>query len=52
MEAFIFALNAVLPIIITVVIGYFLKMIGWMDQGFAKKANKLCFRVFLPVMLF
>ena len=52
MDSFIFAVNAVLPIILMVSIGYVLKRIGFMDQSFAKMANKLVFRVFLPVMLF
>ena len=48
MESFIFALNAVAPIILTVAIGYLLKKIGMMNEDFAKKANKIVFRVFLP----
>lgn len=52
MDSFIFAINAVLPIVITVGLGYILKKIRFMSADFAKQANKLCFRVFLPVMLF
>lgn len=52
MESLIFALNAVLPIIFMVLIGYFLKRIGFMKPEFSKAANKLVFRVFLPAMLF
>lgn len=52
MNSLIFALEAVTPIIITVVIGFLLKKIGLMNEDFAKKANKLVFRVFLPVLLF
>ncbi len=52
MDSFIFAVNAVAPLILTVAIGYMLKRIGLMDGDFAKKANKLVFRAFLPVMLF
>ncbi len=48
----IFAFNATTPIILTVLIGYFLKRIGMMNADFSKAANKLVFRVFLPVMLF
>ena len=47
-----FAFNSVSPIILTVAIGYILKRIGMMNPDFAKAANKLVFRVFLPVMLF
>lgn len=52
MDSLIFALNAVAPIVIMVAIGYILKRIGFMSADFSKQANKLCFRVFLPVMLF
>lgn len=48
----LFALSAVAPIIIMVLIGYFLKSIGWMSKDFAQNANKLTFRAFMPVMLF
>ena len=52
MNSFLFALNAVLPIILTVVLGYILKRIGIFPIELAKPVNKLVFRVFLPVMLF
>lgn len=52
MESLIFAFNSVSPIIFTVAIGYILKRIGFMSGEFSKAANKLVFRVFLPVMLF
>lgn len=52
MDSLIFAVNAVLPIIIMVAIGYFLKRFGFINDEFAKRANKLVFRVFLPTMLF
>ncbi len=52
MESFIFALNAVLPIIVMIVLGYMLKKKGFMNAAFAKAANRLVFRLFLPTMLF
>ncbi len=52
MDSFLFAVNAVSPIILTVVIGYFLKKAGLINQTLAKAMNKLVFRVFLPSMLF
>ena len=51
-NSFIFAVNAVSPILLTVVIGYILKKIGLLGQDLAKSINKLVFRIFLPVMLF
>ena len=52
MDSLIFALNAVAPIVAMVAIGYILKRIGFMSADFAKMANKLVFRLFLPCMLF
>ena len=52
MDSLIFAINAVAPIIAMVAIGYILKRIGFMTPEFAKAANKLVFRLFLPAMLF
>ena len=52
MDSFIFALNAVLPIILTVAVGYFLKRIGLISQDLARGGNKLVFRVLLPALLF
>ena len=51
-DSLIFAINAVTPIVAMVAIGYLLKKIGFLYEKFAKQANKLVFRVFLPVMLF
>ncbi len=52
MDAFIFATNAVLPIILMVAIGYILKHIGLINEPLAKAMNKLVFKVLLPCMLF
>ena len=52
MDSLVFAINAVAPIILMVVIGYVLKKIGFMNASFSKMANKLMFRIFLPAMLF
>lgn len=52
MDSLIFAVKAVAPIVLMVVMGYVLKTIGLMNGEFAKAANKLVFRVFMPVMLF
>lgn len=51
-DAFIFAANAVLPIVILIVLGYMLKKIGLLTKEFLDVGNKLTFRVLLPVMLF
>ncbi len=52
MDSLLFAIEAVLPIILMVVLGYVIKSIGLVKQEHAKILNKMVFRVFLPVMLF
>ena len=52
MEAFVFALGAVTPIILTVALGFLLKVLGILPVGIVKPLNKLVFRVFLPILLF
>ena len=52
MESFLFAVNAVAPIMLMMVVGYFIKKCGLVNPAFAKVANRLVFRLFLPVMLF
>ncbi len=47
-----FTCNAVLPIILMILIGYFLKRIKLLPDTFWKMANKLCFKLCLPAMLF
>ena len=52
MDSLIFAFDSVAPIIFTVAIGYILKRVGFITGDFVKMANRLVFRVLLPVMLF
>ncbi len=52
MDTLIFALEAALPLVATVAVGYILKRVGLMSADFARAANKLIFRLFLPAMLF
>ena len=52
MSDLIFAINATGPIVLTVVVGYYLKRLGMLDGNVARVLNKLVFRVFLPAMLF
>ena len=51
-KSFLFAINAVSPILLTIVVGYILKKAQLLGHDLAKSINKLVFRVFLPVMLF
>lgn len=52
MDSLLFAINAIAPIIIMVLIGYFLKKLKLINSDFAKTTNKLVFNIFMPVMLF
>lgn len=52
MDTLLFALNAILPIIILIALGYQLKRIELFNQNFLKVANRFVFRVALPVLLF
>jgi predicted permease len=52
MNSFLFAVNAVAPIILMVALGYWLKKTGMIRGDLAKSLNKLVFRVFLPATLF
>ncbi|MBU3145289.1 AEC family transporter [Clostridium sp. CF012] len=52
MQNFIFSLNVVLPLIIMMCVGWVLKYFKVCDENFFKTANKLTFKLFLPLMLF
>lgn len=51
-EIFLFSFNAVMPILLLVFLGWFLRVIHFADDGFFKKANTMVFKIFLPVLLF
>lgn len=51
MEHLIFSLNAVLPLVAMIAIGMVLRKVGVKDE-FWNVANKLVFKLFLPVLLF
>ena len=46
------AVNAVVPILLLILLGYFLRRIGFLSESFLSVGNKLVFKVCLPVMLF
>ena len=52
MDSFIFAVNAVSPIVLMVVAGYVIKRLGIINESVAKSINKVVFRLLLPCMLF
>lgn len=52
MSLILFPVNAIMPIIMQILFGYFLKSINFLDESWFRKGNKLIFRVCLPCMLF
>lgn len=52
MNPLLFVLRAVVPIVLIVALGYFLKRLGLIPQEIIKPINKLIFQLLLPIMLF
>lgn len=52
MENLLFTLNAILPIIIPILLGYLLKRLHFFKEGFLTEANKMVFKIFIPILLF
>ena len=52
MENFIFSLNVTVPIFLVMVLGWFLKQRGMLDEHFVSVTNKFNFQVTLPFMVF
>ncbi|MBR6477613.1 MAG: AEC family transporter [Lachnospiraceae bacterium] len=52
LEVFMFTVNAILPLILLILLGYLLKKAGVLSKEFLAKGNKLVFRVCLPTLLF
>lgn len=52
LSVFLFAANAVLPIVGVIMVGFFLRKSGFLGEKFFSDANRLMFKVALPVMLF
>ena len=51
MDNLIYSLNATVPVFLVIVVGYFLKRKGWINDGFIKAANKINFTINLPALL-
>ena len=52
MENFLLALNVVLPIFLTMALGFLLKKVKMVDENSLNTMNKLVFRVFMSTLLF
>lgn len=46
------AINAVIPIVLVIFLGFLLKTVGFLTESFIKQGSALGFRVLLPCMLF
>ena len=49
---FLTAANAVMPIVLLILLGYWLKRIGFLSEDFLDTGNKMVVRLFLPIFLF
>lgn len=52
MSDFLFSINVTFPIFLVMVLGYFLRRIGMLNDNFVKVCNKLNFKVTLPFLVF
>lgn len=52
MDNFVYSINVTIPVFLVMVIGYFLKQIGILNEEFVKVCNKFNFTVTLPFLLF
>ncbi|NLU24642.1 MAG: AEC family transporter [Clostridiales bacterium] len=51
-NTFFYAFNAVMPIMLLIALGYFVRHMGFGSDSFFTLLNRLCFHLFLPVQLF
>lgn len=52
MGSFFVAFNAVMPVVLLVIFGYFLKQQGYFSKTTIAQLNKLCFDLLLPIVTF
>ncbi|MCR4901389.1 MAG: AEC family transporter [Butyrivibrio sp.] len=52
MDNFLFSINVTFPIFILMLLGYFLKRIGFFKDEFVSMLNKFVFKLALPVLVF
>lgn len=52
MENLILSFNVVLPLFLSIALGYFLRCVRMLDEATQKSLNRLCFKVFLPIYVF
>lgn len=52
MESLVIALNAVIPFLIYITFGYFVRAVGLVDEAFMNRLNHMVFRAFFPILMF
>lgn len=52
LENLIFSLNGTMPLFLLMLLGYILKRVNFLTDGFIKIANKFVFNITLPILLF
>ena len=52
LDIFLFTMNSIMPLILMILLGYWLKKINFFSPDFLKYGNKTVFYVCLPVLLF
>lgn len=52
LDNIIFSLNAILPIILMILLGFFLRRFGFLDEKFFKAGDRLFFYILFPCSLF
>lgn len=52
MENFILSFNVVTPLFLIMSLGYYLKYIKLLDKQTLNIMNSVCFKIFLPILLF
>ena len=52
MDSLSFAFNAIAPTFTIVLVGILMRKMGYLNEEFIKKGNKLCFSFFLPALVF
>ena len=52
MDAFLFAIGAVMPLILIVALGYLLKRVGLFPVDLGRRVNKIVFKILIPATVF
>ena len=52
LEIFWFAVNAIMPIVILITLGFYLKKLGFIDRQLVSKLNTYVFNIALPLLFF